>query len=140
VRRALVLAPLALVCLAACGGSSHATTTATTAVQAKRLQVVIVGQDHHPLVNKRWHYEVRVTANGKPVVAFHVHLQFLFAGSPVGEVGVHNVKGGVWRETFGTPGSPPFPPASRGQALVLQAIVTVKGYPAAKARWAVTPR
>jgi hypothetical protein len=105
-----------------------------------RLHVVIVGQNHTPLVNHKWHYSVTVTANAKPVAGFHIHLRFLFSGTPVGEVGVHTVKGSVWRETFGTPGSPPFPPASRGQHLVLQAIVTVKGYPVAKAGWAVTPR
>jgi hypothetical protein len=136
--RRLLVIPLVL---AACGGTSHArTTTTTTTAQATRLSVVIVGQNHHPLVNTRWHYEVRVSAAGKPVAGFHIHLQFLFNGVAVGQVGVHTVKGSVWQETFGTPGSPPFPPASRGQRLVLQAIVTVKGYPVAKAGWWVTPR
>jgi hypothetical protein len=127
-RRLLVL----LLLVAGIAAPAHAATG--------RLTVVIIGQNHTPLVNARWSYKVTVTANGKPVSAFHIHLRFLFGGVPVGEVGVHNVKGSVWRETFGTPGHPPFPPASRGQHLVLQAIVTVTGYPVAKAGWAVTPR
>jgi hypothetical protein len=113
---------------------------AAPAVAAPKLHVVVTGQDHHPRVGKRWHYEVRVTnAAGKPV-ASRIHLQFLFAGVPVGEVGVHAVKSGVWQETFGAPGNPSFPPASRGQRLVLQASATAKGYAPAKAGWWVVPR
>jgi hypothetical protein len=101
--------------------------------------VTIAGQDHHPLVGKKWHYQVRVTLNGKPVAAF-IHLQFLFGGSPVGEVGKHSVPNGVWQETFGTPGHPPFPAAARGQPLVLAATVTVKGHPVARAGWPIVVR
>lgn len=140
-----MLAPLALVA-AACGGGHHAgTTTAavTTAARAaagKTLRVAIVGQDHHPRVNAKWHYSVHVTdAAGKPVPC-RIHLEFLFSGQPVGQVGVHRVANGVWQETFGAPGNPPFPPASRGQSLVLEAIVTAKGYKQARAGWSVTPR
>lgn len=111
------------------------------AAGAKKLHVVVQGQDHHPAVGKRWHYDVRVTdaATGKPV-ACRIHLQFLFGSLPVGEVGVHVVKTGVWQETFGTPGHPPFPPAARGQHLTLQATVTAKGYATARAGWAIVPR
>jgi len=114
---------------------------APAAAQLKTLHVVITGQDHHPRIGKRWHYEVRVTDahTGKPV-ACRIHLQFLFGTLPVGEVGVHVVKNGFWQETFGTPGNPSFPPASRGQHLVLQATVTKKGYRTAKAGWAIVPR
>jgi hypothetical protein len=125
--------------LAACGGKVTATTTTpptSTAAPKARVHVVIVGQDHHPRVGKRWHYEVRVTVNGKPVASF-IHLQFLFGGSPVGEVGKHTVARGVWQETFGTPGHPPFPAAAAGQPLVLEATVRVKGHAVAKAGWPI---
>ena len=114
---------------------------APAAAQLKTLHVAIKGQDHHPLVGKRWHYEVRVTnaATGKPV-ACRIHLQFLFGTLPVGEVGVHVEKTGVWQETFGTPGNPPFPASARGQHLVLQATVTAKGYKTARAGWAIVPK
>jgi ABC-type Fe3+-hydroxamate transport system substrate-binding protein len=127
---------VAALALAACGSTAAKTTTTTAAAAATKPKVTIVGQDHRPLVGKKWHYEVRVTLNGKPVAAF-IHLQFLFGGSPVGEVGKHTVKNGVWQETFGTPGHPPFPAAARGQPLVLEATVTVKGHPVAKAGWKI---
>lgn len=106
-----------------------------SALALPKLRVTVTGQDHHPLVGKRWHYEVRVrNAAGKPVAA-RIHLQFLFAGVAVGEVGVHKVRNGFWQETFGTKASPGFPPAARGQRLTLQASVTAKGYAPAKAGW-----
>jgi hypothetical protein len=112
--------------------------TASPALAAGKLHVVLRGQDHHPHVGKAWHYEVRVTdTSGKPVAA-RIHLQFLFGTLPVGEIGVHVVKNGVWRETFGVPGNPTFPAAARGQPLVLQATVTAKGFAKAVARWPLT--
>ena len=130
-RRAVLILVVALGLVAA----------APAAAQLKTLHVTVTGQDHHPRVGRHWHYEVRVTdkATGKPV-ACRIHLQFLFGTLPVGEVGVHVVKTGFWQETFGTPGNPSFPPASRGQHLVLQATVTAKGYRTAKAGWAIVPR
>jgi hypothetical protein len=110
---------------------------ASPAFAAQKLHVTIQGQDHHPRVGNRWHYEVRVTnAAGKPVAA-RVHLQFMLGPLPVGEVGVHVVKRGFWEETFGTPGNPAFPAAARGQHLVLQATVTARGYAKSKAGWPI---
>ena len=113
---------------------------APAAAAQKTLHVAIRGQDHTPHVGKHWHYSVRVTGAGGKPVSCRIHLQFLFGGMPVGEVGVHVVKNGVWQETFGTPGNPSFPPASRGQHLTLEATVTAKGYRTAHAGWAVAPR
>ena len=104
-----------------------------------KLTVVLKGQDHHPVVGKTWSYSVTVrNAAGKPV-ASRIHLQMLLAPfmSVVGEVGVHTVKNGVWKETIVAHGPGAFPLASVGQKLVLQATVTAKGYAAAKARWAI---
>ena len=139
-RRILVLASVLLVA-AACGGTSKSSATATTtaAPTAKaKLHVVLKGQDHHPVVGKTWSYSVRVTnAAGKPV-ACKIHLQMLLAGmSVVGEVGVHVVRNGVWKETIVAHGPDAFPPASVGQPLVLRATVTAKGYAGAKANWAI---
>jgi hypothetical protein len=113
---------------------------APPALAAGKLHVTVTGQDHHPRVGRRWHYEVRVTnAAGKPVAA-RIHLQLLFGALPVGEVGVHTVRNGFWQETVGTPGNPPFPASARGLQLVLQATVTARGYARAKAGWAIVVR
>jgi hypothetical protein len=140
----LLLLPLAAA-LVACGGGSGApaasttapTTTATTATKGK-LHVVMSADGHHPAIGHAWTYEVRVTdaATGKPVRAT-IHLQFLFGGVPVGEVGRHTVANGVWKETIPGTGKDAFPPAAIGQALVLHAAVTSKGYRPAAAGWKV---
>ena len=66
-----------------------------------------------------------------------VVVKLLFGSVPVGQIGVHTVKNGKWQETFGTPGHPPFPAAAKGQSLVIQAIVTAKGYAVTKATWPI---
>ena len=132
VRRAPLIV-LLLLCAAAWSAPA-----AVAGPRAKPLHVVIKGQSHHPIVGKTWSYEVHVTdAAGKPV-ACKIHLQMLLAGqSVVGEVGVHVVKNGVWKETIVAKGPDAFPPASRGQPLVLRATVTAKGYATAKANWSI---
>jgi len=130
-RRALVLLPLALATVVLAG-------PAAAAPQLQKLRVVLKGQDHHPVVGKTWSYEVHVTNSAGRPVACKIHLQMLLAGlSVVGEIGVHVVKNGVWKETIVAKGPDAFPPASRGQPLVLQATVTAKGYATAKARWSI---
>ena len=131
VRRALVLLPLALATVALAG-------PAAAAPQLKKLHVVLKGQDHHPVVGKTWSYSVTVTdAAGKPV-ACKIHLQMLLGGlAVVGEVGMHDVKNGIWKETIVAHGPNAFPPAAVGEPLVLQATVTAKGYATAKARWSI---
>jgi hypothetical protein len=131
VRRALVLLPLALAAVALAG-------PAAAAPQLKKLEVVLTGQDHHPIVGKTWSYQVKVTDSAGKPVACRIHLQILLAGvSVVGEVGVHVVKNGIWKETIVAKGPDAFPPAARGEPLVLQATVTAKGYATAKARWPI---
>jgi hypothetical protein len=101
----------------------------------KKLTVVLKAQDHHPLVGKKWHYQVTVTGASGKRVACRIHLQFLFSGAPVGQVGSYAVKSGFFQQTLGTPGNQAFPAAAMGQALVLEAIVTAPGYAAATAKW-----
>jgi hypothetical protein len=132
-RRAPVIV-LLLLCAAVWSGPA-----AAAAAPAKKLHVVLKGQDHHPVVGKTWSYSVRVTdaASGKPV-ACRIHLQMLLAGvSVVGEIGVHVVKNGIWKETIVAKGQEAFPPAARGEPLVLRATVTAKGYATAKATWRI---
>jgi hypothetical protein len=137
-----LLAVILVAALAGCGGGHKAATTprATATTQktaAAKIHVRLTGQSHHPLVGKRWHYEVRVTnAAGKPVPA-NVHLQFLYGGVPVGQVGRHHLANGVWGETFGAPGNPTFPAAARGQRLTLQAVATANGQTAKSGWWIV---
>jgi ABC-type glycerol-3-phosphate transport system substrate-binding protein len=139
VTRALALLPFVLV-LAACGGGPPAATTTTSVPPAakKTLHVAISADGHHPQLGHTWTYEVRVTdaATGKPVPA-HVHLQFTFGGSPVGEVGKHVVQNGVWKETIPAKGKDAFPPASVGPKLQLRATVTAPGYKPAVASYPI---
>ncbi|HEY6017435.1 MAG TPA: hypothetical protein VIU44_02850 [Gaiellaceae bacterium] len=106
---------------------------------AATIRVALTAQSHHPLVGKTWWYQVKVTdAAGKPVAA-KIHLQILFAGSVVGQVGVHRVANGVWREVIGQGANTPFPAAARGQPLVFQAVVTAKGQ-TVKRNWPIVVR
>jgi len=120
----LLVGGVLVAALAGCG--EHG--TSSTATRAKpSIRVRLSADSHHPRVGKPWHYEVRVTdAAGKPVPAV-VHLQILFGGAPVGQVGRHRVARGVWRETIGTGANAPFPARARGVRLVFQAVVTALG-------------
>lgn len=94
---------------------------AAPAAAAPPFKATLTALTHAPKVNAKWTYVVRVTdLGGRPIPA-KIHLQILFQGVPVGQVGVHTVKKGVWRETI------QWPPESKGQPLVFQAIVTVAG-------------
>jgi hypothetical protein len=136
---------LLLLFLAGCGGGSKAAATTsraattTAAAAPARIRVTLTGENHHPKVNGRWSYSVRVTNTAGRPVAARIHVQILFGGVPVGQIDVHRVRNGVWKETFGVPGNPPFPPASRGQHLVLQAVVTARGQ-RVKRNWPIVPR
>jgi hypothetical protein len=137
----LLVAALAAALAAGCGG--HETDgVATPGPKAKPKPAIVIrltAQSHHPRVGKRWRYEVRVTDRaGRPVPA-SVHLQILFGSVSVGQVGRHRVASGIWRETLGTPGNPPFPARARGQPLVLQAVVTAKGQ-TRRANWWIRVR
>lgn len=131
-----LLAALLLAVLAGCGGHKAATTAArSTTPTAPGIRVKLTADSHHPRVRKPWHYEVRVTdATGKPVPA-SVHLQILFGGAPVGQIGRHRVQNGIWRETLGVPGNPPFPARARGIRLVFQAVATARGQTAKANYW-----
>jgi hypothetical protein len=124
VSRSVSLCSVAIV-LAACRETTHSVASMPRRV-APPFRVRLTAQSHHPVVGKHWHYEVHVSdAKGRPLRAL-VHLQILFNGTPVGQIGRHRVTG-VWRETIGAPGNPPFPAAARGQRLVFQAAVTARG-------------
>jgi hypothetical protein len=111
---------------AGCGG--HPKATVSRAPETKpAIQVLLSAQSHHPRVGRPWHYEVRVADAAGRAVPASVHLQILFGGVPVGQVGRHRVRNGIWKETLGTDGNPPFPARARGQPLVFQAVVTAKG-------------
>jgi hypothetical protein len=122
---ALAFSVAFVVALAGCGGHDRAT---TTVVRPKpTIRVSLTADSHQPRVGKPWHYEVRVTnAAGRPVPA-RVHLQIIFGGTPVGQIGRHRVKNGLWRETIGADGNAPFPARARGVRLLFQAVVTALG-------------
>jgi hypothetical protein len=119
------LAGVLVAALVGCGGHGRATTRATG--EKPSIRVNLAADSHHPRVGKPWHYEVRVTdAAGKPVPA-RVHLQIVFGGAPVGQIGRHRVANGVWSETIGADGNAPFPARARGVRLVFQAVVKARG-------------
>jgi hypothetical protein len=120
----LLLAALLVAALAGCGGHGKKTAPAKA---PRAIRVRLLADSHHPRVDKPWHYEVRVTnAAGKRVPA-RIHLQILFNGAPVGQIGRHRVANGVWRETIGAGANPPFPARARGIRLVFQAVATALG-------------
>lgn len=124
--RPLLAAAFLAVLVASCGGHGG-TALQTTPKQKPSIRVWLTAQSHHPRVGKPWHYQVTVTdAAGRPVAAT-IHLQILFGGVPVGQIGRHHVPDGIWRETLGADGNPPFPARARGQPLVFQAVVTARG-------------
>ena len=111
---------------------------ASPAVAAKpKLHVVVTAQSHHPVLHHTWWYEVRVTANDKPV-ACRIHVRVFFNGFPVGEVGTHVVKNGVWRETIPAKGADAFPPAAVGQHVVWHATATASGYAPGVGTWPIS--
>lgn len=127
-----------LVALAGCGGhGAGETVSRPKQAAARKIHVQLTADSHHPRVGKLWHYEVRVTdAGGEPVPA-RIHVQIVFNGVPVGQVGRHRVANGVWRETIGAPGNPPFPSRARGIRLTFQAIATAHGQTAKADYWIV---
>ena len=111
----------------------------TTQKPPPAIRVRLTADSHHPRVGKPWHYEVRVTdAAGRPVAA-RIHLQILFGGAVVGQVGRHRVANGVWQETIGTGPNQPFPARARNVPLVFEAIVTADGQ-TKKAEYRITVR
>lgn len=109
--------------LAACGGSSSSHTTSSTATvpPPAAVRATLTAPTHTPKVNAPWHYVVRVTTGaGKPVAAV-VHLQAMFQGVAVGQIGLHKVSNGVWSETI------TWPPDSEGHPLVFQVLATALG-------------
>jgi hypothetical protein len=132
-----LLAAALLFALAGCGGHGTGTTVSQSRPKPppSKIRVRLTADTHRPRAGKRWHYTVRVTdAAGKPVPAA-VHLQILFGSVPVGQVGRHRVQNGVWSETLGTPGNPPFPARARGIRLVFQAVATARGQTAKANYW-----
>ena len=121
---ATVLAVAVSLGLAACGGSSSTHTASTptaTAPAAPAIHATLTAPTHTPKVNAPWHYVVRVTNGAGHPAAAVVHLQALFQGAVVGQIGLHPVSQGVWSETI------TWPQASVGQALVFQVLATALG-------------
>ena len=106
---------------------SAAVLAGTAGAATPKLHVVVTAQSHHPVLHHTWAYEVRVTANGRPV-ACRIHVQVFFNGFSVGEVGTHVVRTGIWKETIPAKGTNAFPPAAVGQQVVWHAVATAKGY------------
>jgi hypothetical protein len=124
----LVLGGFVVAALVGCGTHAKRVTTTTRAKPVHpTIRVSFTADSHRPRIGKPWHYEVRVTdASGRPLPAT-VHLQILFGGTPVGQVGRHRVANGVWSETIGIDGNAPFPARSRGVPLVFEAVETARG-------------
>lgn len=82
----------------------------------------IVGQNHHPIVNKNWSFTVTVTnASGRPL-AGTVTIEFSYNGVVEGydTPRNHTLKHGVWHETL------TFPADAEGYPLDVQAVAHTK--------------
>jgi len=91
------------------------------------IRVTLTADSHRPLVGQPWHYEVRVTdVHGNPL-AGRIHLQILFGGTPVGQIGRHRFANGIWEETIGAGANAPFPERARNIPLQFEAVVTADG-------------
>jgi hypothetical protein len=87
----------------------------------------LVAPTHRPQVNHPWPITIRATnLEGRPIRA-RLTMRILLGSLPVGKVDNGRVYTftGSWREKKGQ--EIKFPPASRGQRLVFQALVTAKG-------------
>jgi hypothetical protein len=131
-------AALALVFIAAgCGG--HPAAKAKQPLQPPAVRVTIISPTHHPKVNKAWPVTVRVTdSSGKPLPA-KLTMRILFGGAPVGKVDNGKVYRfvGSWRESKGNEIT--WPPASRGQPLQFEVIVTA-AHRTLRRTWAIQVR
>ena len=129
--------------LTSCGGKGATSSQQVAPPPLPRpepsIRVHLSAESHRPRVGKPWRYEVRVTDAAGNAVPVDVHLQILFGGVPVGQVGRHHVRSGVWRETIGTGPNEPFPARARGQPLVFQAVVRARGE-TRKADWWIRVR
>jgi hypothetical protein len=141
---------LALV-LAACGGSSSKSTSAThsstispstgsaasgssSSITTGPVRGKLVGESHAPKIKQKWVYTVTVTdPNGHPLSG-SVVTEFTFGGQVVGRETppTHRLSGGKLRDTI------TFPPPSLGEPITLQTVVhTPEGSIALI--WPVTP-
>jgi hypothetical protein len=130
-------AALALMLIAAgCGGHSAAKPKVAF---RPAVNVSVVAPTHHPKVNKPWPVTVRVTDSaGKPLPA-RLTMRILFGGTAVGKVDDGKVYRfvGSWRETKANEIT--WPPASRGEPLQFEAIVTARGTKV-KRTWSIVVR
>ena len=134
------LAAVLLVALAAsCGGSkSTAKTTstagtATTKPPVAAFTAVFSAPTHHPVVNKNWPITVTVSnPAGKPIAAT-LQMNVLFQGAQVGQIDNGKIYHFVGRHHELIT----WPPASIGQPLTLQSVVTVNGA-AKKLLWTIS--
>ncbi len=129
-KRPALVAVLLVALAAACGGSkstakstSTANTTTTKPPAAATFKAVFSAPTHHPVVNKNWPITVTVAdLAGKPIAAT-LQMNVLFQSAQVGQIDNGKIYHFVGRyHEFIT-----WPPASIGQPLTLQSVVTVNG-------------
>ena len=132
----VLFAVFMLVFAAACGASSGATTASTTkptASSALPFKATFSAPSHHPVVNKNWPITVTVSnPAGKPIAAT-LQMNVLFQGAQVGQIDNGKIYHFVGRHHELIT----WPPASIGQPLTLQSVVTVNGA-AKKLLWTIS--
>ncbi len=126
IRRSLAAITCAglLLTAAGCGGSAPPTTSKpktqpTTTTPAQPIHATLLGENHNPVVNRRWHYTVTVTdAQGHKLSGTET-TQYTFNGAVVGTEKPSNVAftDGVYRDTI------EFPAAAVGYPLDVQTVI-----------------
>jgi hypothetical protein len=93
---------------------------------ALAFKATLIAPTHHPRVNHPWPITIRATDRRRHAIRARLTMRFLLNGIPVGKVDKGRVYTfvGTWRERKGQ--EIEFPPASRGQRLTFQALVTAR--------------
>ncbi|MGP0034632.1 MAG: hypothetical protein ACLP4R_08705 [Solirubrobacteraceae bacterium] len=97
------------------------------------IHVSISGQDHHPVVNKKWSYSVTVRSASGQKLSGTETTHYLYNGAVVGTEKPVNVrfKNGYYHDTI------EFPPDAVGQPLRVWVVVNTKDG-SGSAAWSIT--
>src|SRR2546421_9805173 len=94
---------------------------------AAAFKATLSAPTHRPRVDHPWPIAIRVTDPGGHPIRARLTMRLLYNGIAVGKVDNGRVYTfvGAWRERKGA--EIEYPPASRGQRLTFQAVVTARG-------------
>ena len=124
---------VALVLTAGLPASAVVIPASASASARRSIRVTIKGQNHHPVVNKKWRYSVTVRSASGQKLSGTETTHYLFNGVVVGTEKPVNVrfKNGYYADTI------EFPPAAVGHPLSVWVVVSTKDG-SGSAAWSIT--